>query len=74
MKWLGDSLKYYNLFTYLYLRYFRGKKKVSLKAVFKLTLNKAYRDREASSTWDILDGFMWILTIIFGLILWGYIF
>lgn len=74
MKQLGDILKYYNIFTYLYLRYFRGKKKVSLEAVFQFTLNRAYKDREAASSWDMLDGFVWILTIIFGMILCGFLF
>lgn len=74
MEWIRKVLKYYNIFTYLYLRYFRGKKQISLEAVQEFTLDLAYKKSESMSWWDVFDGIMWMCSVIFGMILWGFLF
>lgn len=73
-KQLDKYLKYLNLFTYLYLRYFRNKTKVSLGAVYLYTIKVAQSRGESISYLDVFDYIMWMCSIIFGFIIWGFLF
>jgi hypothetical protein len=73
-KQIDKYLKYLNLFTYLYLRYFRNKTKVSLGAVYLYTIKLSQSRGESISSWDVFDYMMWIFSIVFGIIIWGFLF
>ncbi len=63
MKNIDNYLKFYNLFSWLYIRYFK-RCNVSLLTVYDST----QLSNEGGSWWDVLDGVMWIITIVAAII------
>jgi len=61
---LDRFLKYYNIFSFLYLKYFRNKEKVRPMAVYKFTIKCAEKEGEFLSYWDVFDGTLWICTLV----------
>jgi len=70
---LDKFFKYYNIFTFLYMRYFLGKKNVRLKTVYQYTAKCAEKTASFSSTWDVFDGIMWICAYVSIITLIGYL-
>lgn len=64
MKRKVNALKWYNIFSWLYLRYFKNKN-VSLDAVFIHFINCADKDGHGSSYWDVFDVVCWICFSVF---------
>jgi hypothetical protein len=72
---LSRGLKYYNLFSFLYLKYFKaqGATSLELKDVYNYTVQKAEDNGESGTWWDVFDGTMWICTFVAAQIAIGYI-
>ena len=70
---ISKYFKYYNIFSYLYLRYFCNKKNIRLKTVYEYTVKCAEKTASFSSAWDVFDGIMWICAYISTITLIGYL-
>jgi hypothetical protein len=67
---LDHVMKHFNIFTYIYLKYFREKLNISLEGVYVFTTSKD----SAASWWDVFDGMMWICSFVAVNIIYGYMF
>jgi hypothetical protein len=64
-------LKYYNIFSYLILKYIL---RILKEDITLLTIYRTAGDRgEAASWYDVFDGVMWICLIVGGIIGNGYL-
>ena len=70
---LSKYFKYGNIFSFLYRKYFQGYYMTTLQTNYEMTINKAEASGDSLSWWDVFDGMMWIITIVFGMIAAGYI-
>lgn len=70
-KRLDHVLKYYNLFSFIIIKYvLDARSHTTLLDVYKFTSSPDSR----ASRWDVFDGMMWICSIIVAMILSGYLF
>jgi hypothetical protein len=63
MKKLENYIKYYNIFSFLYFKYFL-RKNVSLLGMHRHSNNLAEAARQSASWWDVFDGIMWICSFV----------
>jgi len=68
MKNFDNYMKFYNLFSWLYIRYIKGCR-VSLLTVYNFTRSL----NESASWWDVMDGMMWIITTVAAIIGSGFL-
>ena len=71
-KKLEYYMKFYNIFSFLYIKYFQGRN-VSLLGVHRYS-NKCAEDAGQSASWlDVFDGMGWICSFVAAAIAAGYI-
>lgn len=63
MKKLENYVKFYNMFSFLYIRYFQGRK-ISLLGMHKLSNHLAEKAGQSASWWDVFDGMCWICSFV----------
>lgn len=56
-------LKFFNIFSWLYLKHVRGKN-VSLNAVHYYTLILAEKQCHSASMWDVFDGMCYMIAFV----------
>ena len=66
--------KYYNIFTFLVMKYFQGYYALTLLGAYERSQVAAEKSGDAGSWWDVFDGMMWIISFIGGIILYGFLF
>jgi hypothetical protein len=71
-KKLGYYMKFYNLFSFLYIKYFQ-RRNVSLMGVHKFSNKCAEAECQSASWLDVFDGIGWICSFVAIIIAIGYI-
>lgn len=80
LKYFRDNpeqvIKYYNIFTWLILRYTScvTETKPSLLDAYIYSQACAFKSGDAGSWWDVFDGIMWIISFVGGIITYGLLF